>query len=490
MPPRKTFGDRKRDLTGSKRRGAERPEGRGPQRPQRGERPPLQRDTRRPRRESDEAEPAKVELPPGVAARDASLTLLQLTAQGLPLDQALEQAHNFNALEGSDRSFARAIASTTLRRRGALDEIIASFLRTPLKPKQRRLQDIFRITAAQLCLMGTEAHAAVWAATELTKLREETKGYGKLVNAVSRKIAEGGKAKLDGLPLRIDTPGWLWRRLSRDYGSKTAGLLAEAHRREPPLDLCVKDPSAPLPEGFDALNTERFGRRTVRMPSARVPDLPGFDEGAFWVQDLAASLPAELLGAKTGEVVYDLCAAPGGKTMQLAAAGAKVTAVDASETRLGKLEENLERTGLSAEIVVADVLHWEPNALADKVLLDAPCSATGTIRRNPDLLWTARDSDIEALVRLQTRMLDRAIALTKPGGTIVYAVCSLLKDEGEEQISRLLKEHDDIRRVPISAEDVADLPVINKDGDLRCLPHRLTDKGGMDGFFACRLKKL
>jgi 16S rRNA (cytosine967-C5)-methyltransferase len=381
------------------------------------------------------------------------------------------------------------LASVTLRRRGSLDEVIATYLREPLKPKQTHLQDILRITAAQLCLMGTEDHAAAWAAVELAKLRAETRPYAKLVNAIARRLAETGAEKIKTVPMRADTPGWLWRKLARVHGAKTAAAIAAAHRREPPLDLSLRDPEDSI-EWPEELGARRIGARTVRMASARVPELPGFEDGRWWAQDLAASLPAEVLAPTPGETVFDLCAAPGGKSLQIASMGAKTLSVDHSYWRLERLKENFARVGLESEVIEADILEWQPGMLADRILLDAPCSATGTIRRNPDLLWTSRETQVPDLVRLQAKMLDAAISMTRSGGVLVYAVCSLLPEEGEEQIAKLLERRDDIERMPITPDEVDSLPVVNKDGDLRCLPHRLADKGGMDGFFVSRLRKL
>lgn len=411
-----------------------------------------------------------------------------MTRGGLTLDTAMELSKSFGSLEGSDRGFARALASITLRRRGTLDEVLATYLREPLKPKQTALQDILRITAAQLCLMDVDDHAAAWSAVELSKLWVETRGYKGLVNAIARRLTETGKEKAQKVPLRADTPGWLWRKLARAHGAKTAEAIALAHRQEPPLDLSLKDPETQIDWPED-LGARRIGVRTVRMNSTMVAALPGFDEGAWWAQDVAASLPAEILGTREGETIFDLCAAPGGKTMQLASAGASVFAVDHSGQRLARLRDNLERTKLDAAVLEEDLLEWSPANQADRILLDAPCSATGTIRRNPDLLWTARETQVPDLARLQVRMLHKALDLLKSGGTLVYAVCSLLPEEGEEQVARILVERSDVERVPVTPDEVAGLNVINKDGDIRCLPHRLADEGGMDGFFAARLKK-
>lgn len=461
MPPHDHKPQRNRAPHGSKREPSR------PQEDERSERPPL---------------------PPGIGSRDASLDLLRLTTKGRTLDQALDECRSFAALEGSDRGFARALASTTLRRRGTLDEVIATYLREPLKPRQAHLRDILRITAAQLCLMDTEAHAAAWSAVELAKLRAETKGYTGLVNAVARRLTETGKDKAAKAELRLDTPGWLWRSLARTYGAKTASAIAEAHRHEAALDITLRNPEVEI-DWPEELGARRIGPSTVRMGTARVQELPGYDEGQWWVQDLAATLPATVLGVTPGERVYDLCAAPGGKTMQLAAAGADVFAVDISGPRLVRTQENLERTGLSAALIDADVLKWTPPQRADRILLDAPCTATGTIRRNPDLLWTAKEDLLSSLKTLQSEMLDQAANLLAPGGTLVYATCSLLPEEGEQQIERALARHPELTRLPIDVSEIAGLPVVNKDGDIRCLPHMMKADGGIDGFFVARLKK-
>ncbi|MCQ8185810.1 RsmB/NOP family class I SAM-dependent RNA methyltransferase [Parvularcula maris] len=443
----------------------------------------------RKRGEGDEKKGRKPKPPPqGVPARDAALALIHMTTRGLTLNEAVETCKSFQALEGADRSFARALASTTLRRRGALDEVFESYLKIPLKPKQTLLRDLFRVTAAQLCVMDVDPHAAVFCAVEIAKLRDTTRGYKNLVNAVARAMSEDGKERLEKLPIRQDAPGWLWRRLAKAHGTKTAEKIVLAHRDEAPLDLSLKDPSAELVLG-EEIEAKRIGVRTLRTASRLVPGIPGYEEGAFWVQDVAATLPAAILGATEGAKTFDLCAAPGGKTMQLMADGAWVTAVDTSAWRLKRLEANLQRVGFSASVVQENLLEWKPSGPAKFVLLDAPCSATGTIRRNPDLLWTSREEQLPLLKDLQAKMLDRAADLTEAGGTLVYAVCSLLPEEGEEQVEKLLARRDDLERVPVEPSEVGGLPVINKQGDIRCLPHLLNDEGGMDGFFAARLRK-
>ncbi|HWT31255.1 MAG TPA: RsmB/NOP family class I SAM-dependent RNA methyltransferase, partial [Propylenella sp.] len=291
---------------------------------------------------------------------------------------------------------------------------------------------------------------------------------------------------------RLDAPDWLYRRWSAAYGEAIAMQIAEAHLAPPDLDLSVKRDAAMWAERLGGI---LLPTGTVRLPGMRrVSALPGYGEGAWWVQDAAAALPARLLGSVQGRSVADLCAAPGGKTAQLAAAGAKVTAVDLSENRLKRLHANLARLDLKAELAAADLLAWEPVQKFDAVLLDAPCSATGTIRRHPDVQWLKRPEDVAALATLQTQMLDRAADLVAPGGILVYCTCSLEPEEGEAQVRPFLTRHAQLRLEPISPEDVAGLAhLVTPDGTLRTLPchsfHTQDASAGMDGFFAARFRR-
>ncbi|WP_051882004.1 RsmB/NOP family class I SAM-dependent RNA methyltransferase [Parvularcula oceani] len=421
----------------------------------------------------------------GMPARQAALDMLRLVSRGDSLDKALGVCRSFEELEGSDRAFARQLTTTVLRRQGSLDEVIETYLREPIGPQQAELRLVLRLLAAQILLLDTPPHAAGMTATELAKGRRETAGFARLVNALGRRMAETGKERLEKVPLRADTPGWLWRRFERAYGAKAARAIAEAHRREPPLDLTVpKDRES----WAEALEAEPVGPMTLRRQGGgRIEDLPGYAEGAWWIQDLAATLPVALMGEIEGLQVLDLCAAPGGKTMQLCARGAEVTAVDSGAGRMGLLEANLERTGLKARCVVGDVLLFEPDRLADMVLLDAPCSATGTARRNPDVLRSKDEALSAGLAKLQDRMIDRALTFLKPGGLLVFATCSLLPEEGEERAEAALGRHPDLARVPVSPDELAGLSgLVNKAGDLRCHPGKAP---GMDGFFATRLRK-
>ncbi len=424
--------------------------------------------------------------PVGLAARRAALTILDLIRDGASLDDALVDARDFAALEGSDRGFARALATAVLRRRGTLDAAIDRFLDKPFGKRGAAVTDILRLGAAQILLLETPAHAAVSTSVDLASDRRETAGYKAVVNAILRRIADKGGELIADLPARIDTPGWMWRGWERAYGPQTARRMAAAHQVEPALDLTLKDPSA------SSDWAERLGGAVTQTGSVRltkpgaVTELEGFADGAWWVQDAAAALPARLLGDVAGKRVLDMCAAPGGKTLQLAAMGARVTAVDKNADRLERLEENLARTGLAAQVVAADALLMKAEPY-DAVLLDAPCTATGTIRRHPDALWSKSEADLKTLAALQPLMIDAALNLLKPGGTLVYCVCSLQREEGEAQAAAALERHGRLERRPVSAAELGGLDAVTPAGDMRVLPHMA---GGVDGFFAARFVKL
>ncbi len=432
--------------------------------------------------------PPKVEVP-GLAPRRSALDLLTLVAAGRTLDEALDQCRSFNALEGPDRSFAHALAASVLRRRGAIDHLIGLYIDRPLPKRSARATDILRLAAAQSLILKTPDHAVVSTAVALTEDYRETAAYGGLVNAVARKIAAKGPESLEKLSERIDTPGWMWRGWERAFGADAARAIAKANASEARIDLTPRDPTdaAALAE---AVGGVLLSTGSVRLlAGARVTTLPGFDDGRFWVQDAAAAIPARLFGDLHGKRVFDLCAAPGGKTMQLAASGGTVIAVDESGDRLKIVAENLARTKLLAETIKADVLRWKPDDPADAVLLDAPCTATGTIRRHPDVLWTKTEDSLRALTGMQARMIDRAVEMTKPGGMIVYCVCSLQAEEGEKQIAAALARQPALARVPIGLEEVGGLAVLTREGDLRTMPSMLAADGGIDGFYAARLMR-
>jgi len=406
-----------------------------------------------------------------------------------PLDQALEADPALARLEGRDRAFARLLVATTLRRLGQIDAVIAACLNQP-EPLKAEVQDLLRLGVAQLGFLGTPAHAAVDTTVALTTT-PGTRPFRGLINAVLRRAAREAPVLIAGQDAgRLNTPDWLWLAWRQAWGMPRTRALVEAHLEEAPLDLSLKsDPAhwAPLLGGTVLANG------TVRRPAGgAVTELPGFAEGAWWVQDAAAALPVRLLGDVRGHKVADLCAAPGGKTAQLVAAGAEVVALDRSAARLTQLRATLARLGFSASVIEADAGQWRPEQPLDAVLLDAPCSATGTIRRHPDLPRLKGPGDVAKLAILQARLLAHALTLVRPGGLVVYCVCSLQPEEGEHQIAALLAQAGGaVVREPVNPAEVGGwASLINPEGDLRSLPGDLADQGGLDGFYAARLRQL
>ncbi len=416
--------------------------------------------------------------PSQLARRAAADLVLEVAARGHTLEDAFARSAAFNALSGRDRGFARAIASATLRRLGGIDAVLARFLDKPLPESAPAATALLRTGAAQILVLGTPAHAAVSETVALARAHRGLAGFAGLMNAVLRRVAGEGSALLAAQPPGADLPAWLYTRWRAAYGDEDAAAIARALQAEPPLDLTMK--AAPPP----SLPGATTPTGSWRLPAAHdaVEALAGFAEGDWWVQDAAAALPARLLGDVRGKTVLDLCAAPGGKTLQLAAAGARVTALDKDAQRLARLRENLARTGLAADIVTADALDWAAPADFDAVLLDAPCTATGTIRRHPDIPWLRRPSDVAALAALQGQLLARAADFLKPDGTMVYAVCSLEPEEGPGVAA---KAGPALRRDPLRAEE-APAPFVTEDGALRTLPAHWPEIGGLDGFYAAR----
>ena len=410
------------------------------------------------------------------------------------LDDELE-GHAQAGLAGladRDRALTRALVGTVLRRLGTLRHLIGAFTERGLPAKAPRVETALLLGAAQILFLDVPDHAAVDLSVQLARADKQAAHFTGLVNAVLRRIAREGRERLAALDTAVlDTPPWLMARWVAAYGETTARAIAVANSREPALDLTVKSD----PEHWAmTLGGQVLPTKSVRLIAhGAVSALPGFAEGAWWVQDAAAALPAHLLGAVSGLRVADLCAAPGGKAAQLIAAGAHVTVVDRAPARLARLRENLDRLCFATEFVCADVGQWQAEPF-DAILLDPPCSSTGTIRRHPDVQWLKRAADITALAALQRRLIARAVALTKPGGTIVYCTCSLEPEEGEAIVADLLAEDDCVRRMPIVAAEVfGHDKFITKDGDLRTLPCHLPDLdprlSGLDGFYAARLVK-
>ena len=425
---------------------------------------------------------------------DARTVALDLLAAVLrrkrPLDEALADHPGFQRLATQDRAFARHLTATVLRRLGHIDAVLADLLDRPLKGGARTVHDVLRLGAAQILFMNTPAHAAVSTAVDLAARRGQGRLKG-LVNGVLRRLdREGAAVAADPEAPRLNTPDWLWQAWTRAYGADTARRIAEAHLEEPPLHITVGNGE---PEAW----AERLGAEVLptgslcRRGGGDVTGLAGFAEGAWWVQDAAAALPARLLGEVAGRRIADLCAAPGGKTLQLAAAGARVTAVDRSEARLRRLRRNLERTGLEAATIQADAASW--TAGSDQfpgVLLDAPCSATGTLRRHPDVARLKTAADVAKLAHAQARLLAAAAARTAAGGTLVYCGCSLQPEEGPAVVEAFLDGHDGFEREAIGGHEVPGLPeAVTAAGDLRTLPCQWPAAGGLDGFYAARLRR-
>jgi 16S rRNA (cytosine967-C5)-methyltransferase len=426
---------------------------------------------------------------PGLPARKAALAALsQVLRRKRPLDQAAAEIFAAADLEPRDAAFARAIISTTLRRFGQLQALIGAFVpKAPLPHKAGPTLEILIAGAAELLFLNVAPHAAVDAANRLAQTDDKAVHFKPLINAVLRRVAQEGRtviARQDEAAL--NTPDWLWVRWTQSYGDSVARAIATSHLAIPPLDLMLKDPSHSLAERPGAL---RLAAGRLRLRDAgRIEALSGFAEGCWWVQDFAASLPAALLGDVAGKRVIDLCAAPGGKTLQLASAGARVTAVDVAPDRLALIRENLARVNLSAELIEADAREWRGEA-APFVLLDAPCTATGTIRRHPDIPWIKSAADLTNAETLQAELLDSAAGLTAPGGTLVYAVCSLEPEEGPELVGPFLRRRTDFARDRIAAAEVFDEAFVTPEGDMRTLPCHWADRGGMDGFYAVRLRR-
>ena len=435
---------------------------------------------------------------PGLAARTVAAKLLAAVIDArTPLDGLTDHEHGhpqFRALPMRDRALVRAILITALRFRVTIGRLIALRLERPLPSNAHALSHLLHVAAAQVLFLDVPDSAAVDLAVTHAKSDPRTARFAGLVNGVLRGIARGKDAELPKmLAATDDAPDWFLERLVAAYGAARTRAILTAHRAEAPIDFTVKEDPRHWAEKLGGIVLPTGCVRVERL-AANVADLPGYGEGAWWVQDTAASLPARLLGDVAGLRVADLCAAPGGKTAQLAAAGARVTAVDASRNRLTRLAVNLDRLGLTAEIVEADVLEYQPPAPFDAVLLDAPCSSTGTVRRHPDVAWTKSPADIAKLANLQRRLFDKAITLVKPGGRIVFSNCSLDLEEGEALVEALLAEPSGVKVEPVNPHEIEGIATfVTTAGALRTTPADL-DLGrpgisGLDGFFAARFRR-
>ena len=444
---------------------------------------------------------------PGLAARRTAASILsRIIERRIPLDPLVDErsgARQFRDLSAQDRNLVRAILGASLRRRGELAAAIERCLDRPLDKDSSALSALLHVAAAQILFLNVPDHAAVSLAVSAAMADRRTRQARGLVNSVLRRIARERHEILGRADAgRVNTPGWLFERWSASYGPETADAIATAHLAFPALDLTSRQDD---PASCEALAGKLGGTvlptGSIRLqPSGRITALPGFEAGRWWVQDAAAAIPARLLGRVAGESVADLCAAPGGKTAQLAAAGAQVTAVDISQNRLRRLSRNLARLGLAAKTVTADLLTWMPDAKYDAILLDAPCSATGTIRRHPDIAWLKTPGDISKLASLQARIFERAATWLRPGGRLVYWTCSLEKEEGEDLVAGVLAGNIGLRRDPIAPHEVAGLAhCLSPNGELRTLPSTAfegsgstdtsSSASGLDGFFIARFRR-
>jgi 16S rRNA (cytosine967-C5)-methyltransferase len=436
---------------------------------------------------------------PGLGARKTAARLLAAVIDAhTSLDGLTDHDHGhpqYRALDMRDRGLVRAILATAMRFRVTIGALLSARLDKPLPPNATALTHILHVAAAQILFLDIPDSAAVDLAVSHAKSDPRTARFAALVNGVLRTLTRAKDTELGpALAVTINAPVWFRERLIAAYGEDLARRICAMHRVEAPTDFTVKADAAGWAERLGGMVLPTGSVRVEKLSTA-VSDLPGYAEGQWWVQDAAATLPARLLGDIIGLRVADLCAAPGGKTAQLALAGARVTAVEASKNRIARLEQNLSRLGLTAEIVNADVLAWEPAALFDAVLLDAPCSSTGTVRRHPDVPWTKSPADIDKLAAVQLRLLRKAVGLVRPGGRVVFSNCSLDPLEGEHLVEALLASEPGIRLEPVQPGEFPPLdPYLTTLGTLRTTPADLDlgrpEFSGMDGFFAARLRRL
>jgi 16S rRNA (cytosine967-C5)-methyltransferase len=428
---------------------------------------------------------------PGFQARAAAVKIMSaVIGQKTPLDGMLDDHHGnpaFSVLSLQDRALVRAILNSGLRHLTWIDAIFDSYLDKPLPEGASHLRHILSVAATQILFLDVPDHSAVDIAVEQARRDPRSSRFANLVNALLRRLGREKHDVIEGVSKEVSPlPAWYQKRLIATYGAETTKAIGEAFLTLAPIDLTVKsDPQ----HWADTLGGTVLSTGTVRLDKfdGAVADLPGFADGAWWVQDAAAAIPARLMGNIKGKRVADLCAAPGGKTAQLIVQGAEVTAVEQSTSRIKRMKGNFDRLGLTAEIVNARLEEYEPAELFDAVLLDAPCSSTGTIRRHPDVLWTKGVEDIETLASVQYRLLVSAFDLVRPGGTIVFSNCSLDRLEGEELVEKFLKQQPEVERVPIDKKDWPGLEAaITDKGEFRTTPAML---GGMDGFYAAVLRR-
>ncbi|KAB2849534.1 MAG: methyltransferase [Hyphomicrobiaceae bacterium] len=432
----------------------------------------------------------------GLASRRVAARALRGVLAGHRLQQALDHAlaRESPRPEARERAFAYLITATSLRRRGQIDAVLAKLLEKPLPKDTGIARELLVTSAAQLLFLSAPAHAVVNSAVSIARAERAASRLAGLLNAVLRRVSERGAALLAGEDeCIVNTPDWLHRRWRGNYGEDTARRIGCAHLAEPALDVSVKDDAQRWAEKLGGIVLPTGSIRLSRGHQP-VEELPGYEEGGWWIQDAAAALPSRLLGEVAGRRVADLCAAPGGKSASLAARGAVVTAVEKDESRIGRIRQNLARLALRAEVVHADATSWGEPGSFDLVLLDAPCSSTGTIRRHPDIPYLKRASDIGALGRTQSALIDAAVRLLKPGGRLVYCTCSLEPEEGEHQMAAALRRLPGLLTDPVSPTELAGRKEwLTGEGYVRTMPFHYEDQPegmqGLDGFFIGRLRK-
>jgi 16S rRNA (cytosine967-C5)-methyltransferase len=448
------------------------------------------------RRPLERAKPRKV-MVPGLAARQVSARFYRAVVfEGASLDALFDAGFGdavYHDLIVKDRALVRAIVSTALRRRQSILAVLSHLMERPLPKQAKSVEAILAIGAVQILYMDIPDHASVSLCVELAEQSREDRPFKGLVNAVLRRMIREKERLLPFANSKSNLPEWLASRWRVQYGADKAAAMADMMLQEPPLDISVKSDHETWAEAFEGY---LLSNGTIRLAKTQpVRALPGFEDGAWWIQDAAATLPVLMMGDIAGQKVIDLCAAPGGKTAQLVNAGAQVTALDFSSERLQRLEANLKRLSLQADLHKADAGRWKTDALYDGVLLDAPCSSTGTLRRHPDIVFRKSEDDVKRMAMAQERLLNHAATLVKPGGILVYSTCSLEAEEGEDQIETFLARNSDFRIEKLTPDMIGGLEeAITREGWLRTLPimlsHENPQLSGLDGFFAVRLRRI
>jgi 16S rRNA (cytosine967-C5)-methyltransferase len=422
------------------------------------------------------------------AARVGALHVLNaVLREKTSIDEAMEAGRK-HVKDPRDRGFQFHLVMTTLRHLGEINMVLGKFLTRQPKGRAKAVVGVLQLGIAQVVYMDVPGFAAASTSVDLVR-KVGFSGHAKLVNAIMRKVVADGAGLIENCDApRTNTPGWLWESWVAAYGNKATRQIATAHAIEPPLDISVKSDTAGWAE---RLSGEVLPTGTIRLQSGgTIEGLNGYADGQWWVQDAGAAIPARLMGDVKGLRIADLCAAPGGKTAQLAHGGAHVIALDRSAQRLERLRENMKRLALNVDVVAVDACDWQPDSPLDAVLLDAPCSATGTIRRHPDVVLGKSMEDVRSLAKLQTQLLKAAIQMIRPGGTVIYCVCSLQPEEGPDQIAALLKDHTDIKIAPVTPDEIPGLrEAVGDDGTVRILPSYWAKQGGIDGFYVARLQK-